>query len=86
MDKTENKIRKAFENATPDVYEKVMTEGYYEKGIVLPLEKKSFGNYMLRRVLSRFITLVIVVLIVVALIVIFMNVGGLPIGIWPFTA
>jgi len=70
MDRTEEQIRKAFQNATPDVLENVMTEGYYEKGIVLPLEKKKCGNYMLRKILSRIITLLIIVAIIVALIVI----------------
>ena len=82
MDRTEEKIRKAFENATPDVLDKVMTEGYYEKGIVLPLEKKSFGSYMLRRVLSRFITLLIIVAILVALIVIWTRIPAPPILIF----
>ena len=73
MDRTEDKIRKAFENATPDVLDTVMKDGYYEKGVVLPLEKKSFGSYMLRKFLSRFITLLIIVAIIVALIVILIN-------------
>lgn len=70
MDKTENKIRKAFENATPDVLDKVMTEGYYEKGIVLPLEKKKFGRFMLRKIISSVLLYLLIIAIVVLLIVI----------------
>ena len=73
MDRTEEQIRKAFQNATPDVLDHVMTEGYYEKGIVLPLEKKKFGSYMLRKILSRIITLLIIVAIIGILYVILMN-------------
>ncbi len=70
MDRTEEQIRKAFQNATPDVLDHVMTEGYYEKGIVLPLEKKKFGSFLLRKILSSLITLLIIVAIIVLLIVI----------------
>lgn len=60
MNRTEKEIRNAFENATPDVLETVLLHDCPEKGIVIPAIKRKFVPFMLRRILSALITLLLI--------------------------
>ena len=61
MNKTEKDIRKAFESATPDVLDTVLSHDCHEKGIVIPVTKRKFVPFMARRLVSAIITLLIIV-------------------------
>ena len=60
MNKTEKEIRNAFENATPDVLETVLLHDCPEKGIVIPRAKRKFVPFVLRRILSALISLLLI--------------------------
>ncbi len=45
MKRTEKKIRKAFENATPNVLNTVLSQGCEEKGTVIPMTEKKKKNF-----------------------------------------
>ena len=64
MNRTEKEIRNAFENATPDVLETVLLHDCPEKGIVIPATKRKFVPFMLRRILSALITLLLIACLV----------------------
>ncbi len=48
MKRTENKIRKAFENATPNVLNTVLSECCEEKGTVIPMTEKKKNRFKLK--------------------------------------
>lgn len=53
MDRTARKIRRAFENITPNVLNRVIAQSYHEKGVVIPMnEKKTFIPFVLQRIAS----------------------------------
>ena len=40
MDRTAEQIRKAFKNTTPNVLDRVLSQGQHEKGVVIPMKEK----------------------------------------------
>ena len=64
MNRTEKDIRNAFQKATPDVLENVLSYDCHEKGIVVPVTKQKFGTFMLKKVLSALISLLLIAVLV----------------------
>ena len=71
MDRTAAQIRRAFENITPDVLDRVITQGYHKKGVVIPMkEKKSLIPVVLQKIASAAAIVVLLIAIgVVALMI-----------------
>lgn len=51
MDKTAKQIRRAFENITPNVLDRVLSQSNHEKGVVIPMnEKKPVIPFILKKI------------------------------------
>lgn len=64
MNRTENEIRNAFQKATPNVLDSVLSHDCHEKGIVVPVTKRKFGSFMLRKIITAVVTLALIAVIV----------------------
>ena len=64
MYRTAKRIRRAFENITPDVLDRVIAQGYHEKGAVIPMnEKKPFIPFALQKIASAAAIVVLLIAI-----------------------
>ena len=70
MNRTEKDIRRAFEKATPDVLDTVLSHDCHEKGIVVPVTKRKFVPFVVRKLVSAIITLLLIAALVAVMMLI----------------